>query len=266
MQYTPVVYINIPGDVTPKGLSRRFAQFFESLILRKSSATAEEYTDVALAAVEACRTSLVILDDIHFLRNKGKQGVVAIDHLKALQEQMNATFVFTGINVERHGLFLGVESDSSEQLAGRLSKLEVHGYGAAFLRSGAAAEEEKEAPEERHRQMTEWASIVREMERAIDLYHHDQGSLVAEWRYLLERTDGRVSSLSRLLRNAAVRAIIEAPETGVERVDVPLLDRVFADMVAEDKRRQRDEERRADADKKQGSAAREAKRARDAAA
>jgi hypothetical protein len=72
--------------------------------------------------------------------------------------------------------------------------------------------------------------LVATFEDALRLYDHEPGSLVRDnLGYLLERTAGRISSLSQLIRYAAIVAI----EEGYERVDRDLMDTFEIDWVAQ---------------------------------
>ncbi|WP_308368696.1 hypothetical protein [Streptomyces sp. ISL-36] len=63
------------------------------------------------------------------------------------------------------------------------------------------------------------------MEDSLRLHHHEPGTLVRLAKYLHTRTDGSISSLSHLVRAAAISAIAD----GSERVTRPLLKSIPVD-------------------------------------
>jgi hypothetical protein len=65
---------------------------------------------------------LIIVDDAHFLDLSAKEGRVANDHLKYLANHCAATFVYTGHELEKSGLFLeGLGAERATQTSGRNS-------------------------------------------------------------------------------------------------------------------------------------------------
>jgi hypothetical protein len=67
------------------------------------------------------------------------------------------------------------------------------------------------------------------MEADLRLYRHEDGTLAKDWAYLHARTQGRMSSLSALIRGAAQLAILE----GREAVDCEMLGGIALDQASE---------------------------------
>ncbi|MEV8517499.1 hypothetical protein [Dactylosporangium sp. NPDC051484] len=67
------------------------------------------------------------------------------------------------------------------------------------------------------------------MEQALRLHRHQPGSLVAQAKYLHQRTGGLISSLSHIIRAAAIYAIVE----GSEQITRDLLDVIVVDHATE---------------------------------
>jgi hypothetical protein len=67
------------------------------------------------------------------------------------------------------------------------------------------------------------------MEQALRLHGHQPGSLVEQARYLHQRTGGLISSLSHIIRAAAICAIAE----GSEQVTRELLNGIVVDHATE---------------------------------
>jgi fibrillarin-like rRNA methylase len=75
----------------------------------------------------------------------------------------------------------------------------------------------------------EWRSMVATMEQALRLRRHQPGSLIAQAKYLHQRTGGLISSLSHIIRAAAIYAILE----GSEQITRDLLDAITVDHATE---------------------------------
>lgn len=67
------------------------------------------------------------------------------------------------------------------------------------------------------------------MDDALRLQAHPQGALVRHAAYLHHRTGGRIGSLSALVREAAIAAILD----GSEKITKRLLDDIELDELAE---------------------------------
>ena len=67
------------------------------------------------------------------------------------------------------------------------------------------------------------------MEAALRLHRHQPGTLPQLSKYLHQRTDGMIGSLSHLIRAAAISAILD----GSEAITRPLLDTIALDYAAE---------------------------------
>lgn len=78
-----------------------------------------------------------------------------------------------------------------------------------------------------------WSQV--RQQAALDLHAHRTGSLPRLAPYLHERTAGRIGSLARLIRQAAIEAICD----GQERITKTLLDSIALDHLAEEHYRPR---------------------------
>lgn len=67
------------------------------------------------------------------------------------------------------------------------------------------------------------------LESALRLHQHRAGSLTGQAKYLHQRTNGSISSLSHLVRQTAITAILD----GTEAIDRPMLDATVIDHAAE---------------------------------
>ncbi|EPJ42590.1 hypothetical protein STAFG_0351 [Streptomyces afghaniensis 772] len=73
------------------------------------------------------------------------------------------------------------------------------------------------------------------MEAALDLTQHTPGTLPRHASYLHQRTAGRIGSLARLIRQAAITAICD----GTERITKKALEAIQLDHLAEEHSRPR---------------------------
>ncbi|MGK5628904.1 hypothetical protein [Streptomyces sp. URMC 123] len=70
------------------------------------------------------------------------------------------------------------------------------------------------------------------MENSLRLHHHDPDTRIRLAKYLHTRTDGSISSLSHLVRAAAISAIAD----GSERITRPLLQSIPVDHSTQSSR------------------------------
>jgi hypothetical protein len=195
----PVVYVTAPPKGSPKKLATQFAHFL-GMPPFKSRANEMDIATAVCEVLTEARTDLVVVDEIHNMNLATTAGEDLSDHLKYFTEHLPATFVFAGIDVESSGLFTGVRG---QQIAARcvMTRTATFPY------------------------RDEWRSMVALMEQALRLHRHEPGSLAAQARYLHQRTGGLISSLSHIVRAAAICAIAE----GSEQVTRDLLDGIVVD-------------------------------------
>lgn len=203
LERIPVVYVTAPPKGSPKKLATQFAHFLGMPPFKSRANEMDIATTVCEVLTEA-RTDLVIVDEIHNVNLATSAGEDLSDHLKYFTEHLPATFVFAGINVESGGLFAGIRG---QQIAARC----------VMTRTGKFPYRD------------EWRSMIATMEQALRLHRHQLGSLVAQAKYLHQRTGGLISSLSHVIRAAAIHAIIE----GSEQITRELLDAVVVDHATE---------------------------------
>lgn len=198
----PVVYVTVPPAATPRMLAVEFARFLGIPVLPRANITdvIEAVCGIALDA----RVSLVCVDEIHNLKLSTRSGAEVSDTLKYFSERIPATFLYAGIDVEREGLFSGTRG---RQIAGRFTLIATAGFPYA----------------------EEWQALVATIEGSLRLRQHTAGTLRSLDRYLHQRTNGMIGSLSHLIRGAALEAIAD----GTEQITKPLLDRIPLDHAAD---------------------------------
>ncbi|WP_431675968.1 TniB family NTP-binding protein [Kitasatospora sp. KL5] len=180
----------------------------------------------------------------------GRAGLIDCDPLPVVAR---ASIVAAGTSVTGPGVGAtarGRSSDGGSPGAGRSGDSEGPAGGEGGTRRGRGgsssdgADSSHSADEGGGGRSTVLIRPFREtvaaMENALDLQHHRPGSLVRLAPYLHERTAGRIGSLSRLLRRAAITAILDQSE----KITRASLDAIALDHLAEEHYRPRTPVRR----------------------
>nr|WP_229864853.1 ATP/GTP-binding protein [Streptomyces spinoverrucosus] len=148
-----------------------------------------------------------MIDEVHRLNPRTTTSAQSADLLKDLTERIGATFVYAGIDVTTTPLFTGVRG---AQLAGRASLIDCAAFPARL------GDQEP------------FRDLVKAMERTRPAPPPTR-NLPQLSPYLHERTAGRIGSLARLIRQAAITALID----GTERITKTTLEAVRLDHLAE---------------------------------
>ncbi|WP_371476395.1 TniB family NTP-binding protein [Kitasatospora sp. NBC_00315] len=263
----PVAYLLVPPGATAKALALEFARYLGIPVSARMTQ--------AQIAASVCHTyntvgvRLVLIDEIHRLNPRTSTGAEAADFLKDLTERISATFVYAGIDVTTTALFTGT---AGAQLAGRAGLIDCDPLPATTRTntarssqsangSGSTGSGEGNSSESIGSSRANagggsgtgsassggvvvtrpFRETVAAMENALDLQRHRAGSLVRLAPYLHQRTAGRIGSLSRLLRRAAITAILD----GSEKITRSALDAIALDHLAEEHYRPRSPGRKA---------------------
>ncbi|MFH9554692.1 TniB family NTP-binding protein [Streptomyces sp. NPDC017435] len=211
-QQVPVAYLLVPPGATAKTLANEFARYLGIPVTTRM--TQAQITSAVCHTYTQAGDHLVLIDEIHRLNPRTTTGAEAADLLKDLTERIKATFVYSGIDVADTPLFAGVRG---AQLAGRASLITCGPLPA------------------RHGTRRPFTDLVTDMEAALDLTQHTPGTLPGHASYLHQRTAGRIGSLARLIRLAAITAICD----GTERITKKTLDAIQLDHLAEEASRPR---------------------------
>lgn len=193
----PVVYITVPPRATPKMIAIELARFLGLPTSRTDTQTT--ITNAVCDLLIQLRVELVLIDEIHNITPiSSKAGAEASDQIKYLSERIPATFVLAGIDVVGSGMFAGPRG---QQIASRytLKTTEAFAYG---------------TPSQRE----DWRKVVATLEASLRLHRHRRGHLEKLDKYLFERTEGMIGSLSQLIRGAAVEAILNDKEAITKEV------------------------------------------------
>lgn len=224
--FVPVVYVTLQRGSQTTWLDEQLLRFYGAASPRSSGSF--RMRDLpARVADEAydCRTSLILVDDIHKLKAWREDDVAIADHLNYLAAEIGATFVYAGINCEEGGVF-GEGSGGSfgfaraTQTSGRFMHLKI----------------------ERFAQDPHWQAVLLKFEDELVLLKARPGDLCDPKHlatYIYERTGGLIGATSQLLRRGARAAI----KSGEERITKELLDKIQLPFAAEAERKEREKAR-----------------------
>lgn len=219
--HLPVCHITVPGRLTIKGLHMMILGFYAhpatAGILHRSMA-GRDLARAAADCIERHDTRLVIIDDLHFLQMRTRDGVEVANQLKWLSNEYSATFLFAGVALRERGLVGEGATGKEAAMAQTFRRWTVLSLDSYSLRTKQTRQE--------------WDSLLWHIEQALVLVDAHEGMLVDMSRYLFARTTGNIGSLMDLIRRGASRAI----RTGVERIDRQLLDDIRIDEGAETER------------------------------
>ncbi|WP_405773676.1 AAA family ATPase [Streptomyces sp. NBC_00859] len=202
----PVAFAGIPPAYSPKALVRGLARFLCLPVHDRMTETT--ITDAVCAVLGERGTRIVFIDDVHLLNTRTRPGADTSDQLKALAERIPATFVLAGVDVERAPVLTGPRG---AQLAARFKMLRT-----PPLLNGTAV------------QRAAWRKLLTDMEAALRLQHHRTGMLVRHADYIHLRTGGVMASLSQLVREAALAAVLDGSQTITKK----LLSEIVLDVQA----------------------------------
>ena len=74
-----------------------------------------------------------------------------------------------------------------------------------------------------------WTGLISALEDSLRLHRHQPATLTALGEYLHRRTGGMIGSLLRLIRGAAIQAVLD----GTEKITRAALDSIGADIASE---------------------------------
>lgn len=195
--FIPVAFINLPATMNIMNFNFLLATFYN---IPFSRSTKEQFlTDSIRQQAADCCTSMVILDDIHFLKIKNRTHEDLNNHFKSLANAISATFVYAGIELEKTGLLSEGKSEKSRrntQTGHRFKKFDLRAYS---MKSDGDTQNFRE--------------IIKYFDDNIDLYKQVKGVLFDQFaEYILARTGGFIGPISQLLREASFLAIQKKKE------------------------------------------------------
>jgi len=204
--HVPIVFIEVPATCTGRALMCTFAHFFGMTVARTD--TMDMLRRRVVDMMDRVGTQLVVVDELHNLSAANKGNGESVDILRSLHRDVFATFLYAGIGLDTGDLLSG---ERGRQIAARFTMMPIERYH-------PSSEDDHET----------WRGIIEQFEDALPLLNHKAGSLVALSAYLLERTNGSIGSLGRLINGTANGAV-----GTTEAVTRELLDKKVLDFAAE---------------------------------
>lgn len=212
-QRLPVVYLPLSAGTTLKGLNQKLLRFYGHPAATRSTRT--ELGSLAVDCVQACRTQLIIIDDLHFIDFKHRHGHEVSNHLKGLANEMPVTFMYVGVRLREKKFFdeglLG-EDAVYAQTSRRATRCDIAPFTPTTT-TGARA----------------WSALLTALEAHVILADARPGMLTDHAKLLAMRTQGCIGSLTNMLDRVCHLAIA----TGTEAITRDLIDHVTIDNAAE---------------------------------
>lgn len=205
--FIPVVYTYVPSSTTTKKMLTSLVEFYGVPVGKRD--TEAEIMKRLMETARACKTSLIVLDDIHNLHSKNKSAANVNDLLKELMDKIPATFVYAGINTERSVLMLDTVTSGPSRASQTQNRYSLHRVQ-QFPYDVVEGDD------------SEWLEILRTIESHLVLADYEPGWLEKHHLYLYARTAGGIGALMRLLRHGANNAI----RSGIEQLRIKDLDNI----------------------------------------
>ncbi len=214
----PVFRVGLTSNTTLRTLNRMICEFYGHPATGRASAA--QLASHALDCVLSCETRAGIIDDVHFIDPRRKDGLDVSNHLKWLANELPVTFIYAGVGLAGRRLFAeGLTGDNAvlAQTGRRWTRLELPPF---------------EIVSEEGRQ--HWRSLLKAAERQLVLARARPGMLTMLADYPFERTTGHIGSFVTLITRGCYKAI----RSGEEQLTSGLLDGVRIDEASEQARSQ----------------------------
>jgi hypothetical protein len=212
-QRLPVAFVSLSAGITLKGLNQQILRFYDHPAVDRASTS--KLGALAVDCVTSCATRLIVIDDLHFIDFRHRNGAEVSNHLKGLANEMAVTFIYVGVKLREKRFFdegLVGEQASYAQTSRRATRCPV----APFAVGSDAG-------------FRGWVSVLRAFESHIKLADARPGMLVDHAKELHRRTQGRIASLTNLLDRVSYLAIT----TGVEVITDELIEATTIDNAAQ---------------------------------
>jgi hypothetical protein len=204
----PVFRVGLTSHTTLRTLNKMICEFYgHPGAVRGSAAQLASY---ALDCVLTCDTRVGIIDDLHFIDQKSKDGLAVSNHMKWLANELPVTFIYAGVGLAERRFFeegLSGPSVALAQTARRWTRLEVGPFTSG----------------------KDWLALIKAVEKQLVLARGRPGQLTCLSGYLFVRTGGHIGSVMTLVTRGCFKAI----KTGGEQLSRELLDTVRIDEASE---------------------------------
>ena len=221
----PICRVGLASNAGTRDFNRAILEFYGHP--GRFKGTAADFGIRALDCVLSGETKLLIIDDVHFLRlrhkngKENKTGVDVSNHFKWIASEFPITLIMVGVGLHAMGLF--DEGDSYEdadpaQMGRRTTPLALEPF---MINTDEGR--------------TNWRNTLLAIEKKIVLADKYRGMVADDLSdYLFARSTGHIGSLMTLINRGCQRAV----RTGAEKLDVELLDKVKNDAASEKARKE----------------------------
>jgi hypothetical protein len=212
-QRLPVAFVPLSAGITLKGLNQQILRFYGHPAVDRASTS--RLGALAVDCVTSCQTRLIVIDDLHFIDFRHRNGAEVSNHLKGLANEMAATFIYVGVKLREKRFFdegLIGEQAAYAQTSRRATRCPV----APFAINTDAG-------------FRSWVSLLRVLESHLKLADAKPSMLVEHAKELHRRTQGRIASLTNLLDRVSYLAIT----SGVEAITDELIADTTIDNAAQ---------------------------------
>lgn len=210
----PVATIQLSAKTTPKGLLTKLAMFYAERVA--TSVNADRLAEVVLDMVTSCETDVIVIDELHFIDPRTKDGQGLSNQLKWLANELSCAFILTGVGLAERRFytegFLGDLTGSTAQTSRRSTPIPM----APFTTSTDAG-------------TRAWSDLLAHLEPHLKLANAQPGVLNDHAQLLFARTQGHIGSLTTMLE----RVCPIAYRSGTETITEPMLHKVALDNAAE---------------------------------
>jgi len=210
----PVVHLCLTSPTSKRSFNAMLCRFFG--LPGHGKGNAEELGHRAADAVLSCDVRLCLVDDVHFLDPRRRDGRDVASHFKYLANTFPVTFACVGAGPERRGLVREGLAAGEEELAQNARRRTILGVDPFEI-----------ATEPGRRT---WRQLLLAIEKDLALAGTHPGMVADELAdYLFARSTGHFASLMTLITRGCRRAI----RAGTEKLTRDLLDQVRNDAAAE---------------------------------
>jgi hypothetical protein len=213
-EHIPVVHIQLTDETTRRDFNSMLCRFFN--LPGCDRGNANHLGHKAADAIMSCGSSLIIVDDVHFLDMRRRSGRAVANHFKALTNDFPVTFLYVGVALDRHGLLDEGLAPGQEELAQnsrRWTPLTVAPF---------------KVDEEPGR--VTWRELLLTIEKAVVLADKYPGMIADDLSdVLFARSTGHFASLMTLIKRGCAKSI----DLGEERLTAEILAMVRNDVAAE---------------------------------
>ena len=211
----PVAYLALSGNTQVKGLNEAICRFYGL----PTNGTTDRLAARAVDAVLSVNTTVMIIDDIHFLDVRRRDARAMANHLKFLSNVFPVTLIYIGVGVAARGI-LSEGLSAAETLYAQISRRTTTLPLTPFLVDNGDGRRQ-------------WRRLLLTIERKLVLADAHRGMLAEELSdYLYVRSTGHFASLMTLIARGCRRAVA----TGAERLTTEVMDKVNNDAAAEQAR------------------------------